>query len=48
MKKASSKKVARAIAEDKWKRKKYLQECNSDTIKVVTKIRRHMVSKLEL
>ena len=33
---------ARTIVEDKWKRKKYLQECDSDTIKDVIKIRLHM------
>ena len=33
---------ARTIVDDKWVRKKYLQECDSDTIKDVTKIRLHM------
>ena len=28
---------ARTIAEDKWERKKYLQECDSETIKDVIK-----------
>ena len=28
---------ARTIAEDKWERKKYLQECDSDTVKDVIK-----------
>ena len=32
----------RAIVEDKWKRKKYLQECDSGTIKEMIKIRLHM------
>ena len=32
----------RTIIEDKWERKKYLQECDSDTIKDVIKIRLHM------
>ena len=38
----ANKTKARAIVEDKWKRKKYLQECDSDTIKDVIKIRLHM------
>ena len=29
-------------SEDKWERKKYLQECDSDTIKDAIKIRLHM------
>ena len=33
---------ARVIAENKWQRKKYLQECESDTIKDVIEIRLHM------
>ena len=33
---------ARTIVEDKWERKKYLQECDSDTIKDVIKIRLYM------
>ena len=33
---------ARTIAEDKWERKKYLQECDSETIKDVIKQRLHM------
>ena len=33
---------ARTIVEDKWERKKYLQECYSDKIKDVIKIRLHM------
>ena len=33
---------ARTIIEDKWERKKYLQECDSETIKDVIKIRLHM------
>ena len=33
---------ARTIVEDKWERKKYLQEYDSDTIKDVIKIRLHM------
>ena len=33
---------AKTIAEDKWKRKKYLQDCYSNTIKDVIKIRLHM------
>ena len=33
---------ARIIAEDKWEGKKYLQECDSDTIKDMIEIRLHM------
>ena len=33
---------ARTIVEDKWGREKYLQECDSDTINNVIKIRQHM------
>ena len=35
----TNKTKARTIVEDKWERKKYLQECDSDTIKDVIKIR---------
>ena len=35
-------KKARTIAEEKWKRKKYLQQCDSDTTKDPIKIRLHM------
>ena len=38
----SNKTKARTIVEDKWERKKYLQECDSDTIKDVIKIKLHM------
>ena len=38
----ANKTKARTIVEDKWERKKYLQECDSDTIKDVIKIRLHM------
>ena len=38
----ANKTKARTIVQDKWKRKKYLQECDSDTIKDVIKIRLHM------
>ena len=38
----TNKTKARTIVEDKWERKKYLQECDSDTIKDVIKIRLHM------
>ena len=38
----SNKTKARTIVEDKWERKKYLQECDSDIIKNVIKIRLHM------
>ena len=38
----TNKAKARAIVEDKWKRKKYLQECDSGTIKKMIKIRLHM------
>ena len=38
----SNKTKARTIVEDKWERKKYLQECDSDTIKDMIKIRLHM------
>ena len=33
---------ARTIVKDKWERKKYLQECDSDTIKDVIKIKLRM------
>ena len=33
---------ARTIVEDKWERKKYLQECDNDTIKDVITMRLHM------
>ena len=35
----ANKTKARTIVEDKWVRKKYLQECDSGTIKDVIKIR---------
>ena len=38
----TNKTKARTIVEDKWGRKKYLQECDSDTIKDVIKIRLHV------
>ena len=38
----ANKRKARTIVEDKWERKKYLQECDSDTIQDVIKIRLHM------
>ena len=38
----ANKTKARTIVEDKWERKKYLKECDSDTIKDVIKIRLHM------
>ena len=38
----ANKKKARIIVEDKWGRNKYLQECDSDTIKDVIKIRLHV------
>ena len=38
----ANKTKARTIVEDKWERKKYLQEYDSDTIKDVIKIRLHM------
>ena len=38
----ANKTKARTIVEDKWERKKYLQECDSDIIKNVIKIRLHM------
>ena len=38
----TNKTKARTIIEDKWERKKYLQECDSETIKDVIKIRLHM------
>ena len=42
MKKEQNRKTkARKIVEDKWERKKYLLECDSDTIKDVIKIRLH-------
>ena len=37
----TNKTKTRTIIEDKWERKKYLQECDSDTIKDVIKIRLH-------
>ena len=38
----ANKTKTRTIVEDKWERKKYLQECDSDTIKDVIKIRLYM------
>ena len=38
----ANKTKARTIVEDKWERKKYLQECDSNIIKDVIKIRLHM------
>ena len=38
----ANKTKARTIVQDKWERKKYLQECDSNTIKDVIKIRLHM------
>ena len=38
----TNKTKARAIIKDKWEGKKYLQECDSETIKDVIKIRLHM------
>ena len=38
----ANKTKARTIVEDKWERKKYLQECDSDTIKDVIKISLYM------
>ena len=38
----ANKTKARTILEDKWERKKYLQKCDSETIKHVIKIRLHM------
>ena len=38
----TNKTKARTITEDKWERKKYLQECDSKTIKGAIKIRLHM------
>ena len=38
----ANKKKARTIVRDKWERKKYLQECESDTIMDVIKIRLHV------
>ena len=38
----TNKTKARAIIKDKWEGKKYLQECDSETIKDVVKIRLHM------
>ena len=38
----TNKTKARTIIEDKWGRKKSLQECDSETIKNVIKIRLHM------
>ena len=40
--KMTNKTKARTIAEDKWERKKYLKECDSDTINDVIKTRLHM------
>ena len=39
----ANKTKARTIAEDKWERNKYLQECDSDTIMDMIKIRRDML-----
>ena len=38
----TNKTKGRTIIEDEWERKKYLQECDSETIKDVIKIRLHM------
>ena len=38
----TNKTKARTMVEDRWERKKYLQEGDSDTIKDVIKIRLHM------
>ena len=38
----ANKTKARTIIEDKWERKKHFQECDSETIKDVIKIRLHM------
>ena len=38
----TNKTKARTMVEDKWERKKYLQEGDSDTIKDVIKIRLHV------
>ena len=38
----TNKTKARKILEDKWERKKQLQECDSETIKDVIKIRLHI------
>ena len=38
----ANKKKARTIVRDKWERKKYLQECESDRIMDVIKIRLHV------
>ena len=38
----ANKTKASTIVEDKWERKKYLQECDSDAMKAVIKIRLHM------
>ena len=40
----TNKTKARTIVEDKWERKKYFQECDSDTIKDVIKIRHISIS----
>ena len=38
----TNKTKARTVMQDKWERKKYLQECDSETIRDVIKIRLHM------
>ena len=38
----ANKTKAKTIVEDKWERKKYLQECDVDTIKDMIKIMLHM------
>ena len=38
----TNKTKARIVIQDKWERKKYLQECDSETIRDVIKIRLHM------
>ena len=45
----ANKTKARTILEDKWERKKYLQKCDSDTIKDVIKIvTAYVASELQL
>ena len=40
--KMANKTKARTMVEEKWERKKYLHECDIDTIKDVVKIKLHM------
>ena len=44
----NNKMKARVIAKGKWERQKYLQECDSDTIKDVIQMRLHLFIDLKI